>query len=196
MEELHCKCIMRRLNNKGQTGGLVSGLIFGIASLVIGIIIAFVVVTTLSDAGLLTAGRTTDSFINETGWINATATAYTLDGAAGTLFAPGTFVISVATNATSGVVIPAANYTVSARGVVTNVTGDFNFVNFTYTHQNLTVTEISEAALSDNFSKGVDNISAKIPTVLLIAAIILILGILAILVGVWARMRLGGSAEL
>ena len=42
-------------NKKGQTGGLITGLVFGVASLVIGVIIAFVIVSTLTGAGLLTA---------------------------------------------------------------------------------------------------------------------------------------------
>ena len=43
-------------SKKAQTGGLITGLVFGIASLVIGVIIAFVIVSTLTGAGLLTAG--------------------------------------------------------------------------------------------------------------------------------------------
>jgi len=47
--------------------------------------------------------------------------------------------------------------------------------------------------LVGNFTQGVDNVSSKIPTVLLVAAIVLILGVLAVLVGVWQRMRMGGT---
>jgi len=74
---------------KGQTGGLITGLIFGIASLVIGVIIAFVIVSTLTGSNLLTSGSAED-----------------------------------------------------------NATGN----------------------LAANFTKGVDNVSSKIPTILLIAA--------------------------
>lgn len=102
-------------NKKGQTGGLITALVFGVASLVIGVIIAFVIVSTLTGAGLLTAGGTEDN-------------------------------------------------------TVTN--------------------------LSSNFSAGIDNVSSKIPTVLLVAAIVLILAVLAILVGVWQRMRMGGGSGL
>ena len=102
-------------NKKGQTGGLITGLVFGVASLVIGVIIAFVIVSTLTGANLLTAN-------------------------------------SEEANATD--------------------------------------------RLSANFSEGIDNVSDKIPTVLLVAAIVLILGVLAILVGVWQRMRMGGGTTL
>jgi len=97
-------------NKKGQTGGLITGLIFGIASLVIGVIIAFVIVNTLVDADLLT--------------------------------------------------------------------GDSN------TSANLMV---------GNFTEGVDNVSSKIPTILLVAAIVLILGVLVLLVATWQRMNIGGG---
>lgn len=100
------------MNKKGQTGGLISGLVFGIAGLVIGIIIAFVIISTLVNSNLLTAN--------------------------------------------------------SAEA---NSVGN----------------------LSTNFTSGVNNVSTKIPTVLLVAAIVLILGVLAVLVGVWQRMRMGGS---
>ena len=102
-------------NKRGQGGGLITGLVFGVASLVIGVIIAFVIVSTLTGAGLLTANS------NE------------------------------------------AN---------------------------------SSAALAANFTEGIDNVSSKIPTVLLVAAIVLILGVLAVLVGVWQRMRMGGGTSL
>ena len=100
------------MNKRAQAGGLITGLVFGVASLVIGVIIAFVIVSTLDDASLLTADTAED-------------------------------------NATE--------------------------------------------RLIGNFTEGVDNVSGKIPTVLLVAAIVLILGVLALLVGVWAKMRMGGG---
>jgi multisubunit Na+/H+ antiporter MnhC subunit len=102
-----------QMHKKAQTGGLITGLVFGVASLVIGVIIAFVIVSTLTGAGLLTTNSAED-------------------------------------NATD--------------------------------------------RLSGNFTNGVDQVSGKIPTVLLVAAIVLILGVLAVLVGVWQRMRMGGGS--
>jgi len=99
-------------NKKGQTGGLITGLVFGVASLVIGVIIAFVIVSTLTGANLLTAN-------------------------------------SAEKNATD--------------------------------------------RLATNFTAGVDNVSSKIPTVLLVAAIVLILGVLVLLVSTWQRMNIGGG---
>ena len=51
----------------------------------------------------------------------------------------------------------------------------------------------STQELIKNFTTGVDKVSAKIPTVLLIAAVVLILGILALLWGQYQRMRIGGG---
>jgi multisubunit Na+/H+ antiporter MnhC subunit len=47
--------------------------------------------------------------------------------------------------------------------------------------------------LTGNFSSGIDNVSGKIPTVLLVAAVVLIIGVLAVLVSVWQNMKMGGS---
>jgi len=105
---------MMKFDKKGQMGGgLITGLVFGVASLVIGVIIAFVIVSTLTGADLLTSGSAED-------------------------------------NATD--------------------------------------------RLAGNFTEGVDNVSSKIPTVLLVAAIVLILGVLALLVATWQRMRIGGGS--
>ena len=104
------------ISKKGQIeGGLITGLVFGVASLVIGVIIAYVIVSTLTGAGLLTNGSTEDN---------------------------------------------------------------------------------STDRMVDNFTAGINNVSSKLPTVLLVAAIVLILGVLAILVGVWQRMRMGGGTTL
>jgi hypothetical protein len=105
---------MLKLNSKkGQSAGLITGLVFGVASLVIGVIIAFVIVSTLTGANLLSANSAED-------------------------------------NATD--------------------------------------------RLAGNFTAGIDNVSSKIPTVLLVAAIVLILGVLVLLVATWQRMRIGGGS--
>ena len=103
---------MQKLNKKAQTGGLITGLVFGVASLVIGVIIAFVIVSTLTGANLLTSGSAEDN---------------------------------------------------------------------------------STDRLVSNFTAGVDNVSSKIPTVLLVAAVVLILGVLVLLVATWQRMNIGGG---
>ncbi len=191
------------MDKKGQTNGLVTGLIFGVASLVIGVIIAFVVVSTIADADLLTGGRDSATRTNESGG-HANITGYTLDAATLDNVRSDSFSVSEARNVTNSTgsadtsfVIPAANFTVSSGGVVTNATvQDYCCVNFTYSYENQSAEELSANRLRLNFSEGVDNVSDKIPTILLIAAVILIIGILTILVLVWQRMRLGGGSTL
>ena len=183
-------------NKKGQTGGLITGLIFGVASLVIGVIIAFVIVSTLSGAGLLTSTRTTGSVTNETGestvFINSTG--YQLAGL-DTNYVPGTITITGAFNHTDDTaIVVSGNITVSSTGVVTNASAlSWGNASLSYSSSIYSDEELSTDRLEANFTAGVDNVSSKIPTVLLVAAIVLILGVLALLVATWQRMRLSGG---
>jgi len=47
-----------------------------------------------------------------------------------------------------------------------------------------------------NFTAGIDNISAKIPTILLIAAVVLLFGVLVLLVSKSREMGIGGGTSL
>ena len=185
-------------NKKGQTAGLITGLVFGIASLVIGVIIAFVIVSTLIGAGLLDSGRTSSGVNNETSaWLNNSG--YQL--AEFKITNHINPVIVYLRNGSNGLV-PSITYSISSTGLLTNSTindtyiGNAKTMNVTYTYTVRTNEEVSANMLSTNFTKGVNNISSKIPTVLLVAAIVLILGVLAVLVGVWQRMRMGGGTSL
>lgn len=184
------------MNKKGQvSAGMVTGLVMGIAGLVIGVIVAFVIVSTLVDSDMLpsvtnTVTNESDAFVNTTG--------YTLAGAASTDDPRGYVMTAVWVNATDATtyLVPPANYTVSAAGILTNVTvippgANYGAANVSYTYITDGTEEASVDRMSTNFTKGIDEVSSKLPTVLLIAAIILILGILAVLVAVWQRMRLG-----
>ena len=177
------------MNKRGQTRGLVTGLIFGIVALVIAVIISFVIVSTLNNSDLLSTSRVTTTALNEVGWINTTT--YTLTNVnANTL----NFAITGAVNRTSGLTILAGNYSLSALGVVANAsTIAWNNVSFNYTYQTYLAEELAQNRMIGNFTSGVDNVSSKIPTALLVAAIVLILAILGVLVGVWSKMRMGGG---
>ena len=178
------------MNNKGQTGGLITGLVFGVASLVIAVIIAFVIVSTLTGADLLTDGRGSESVINESGWMNGTG--YTLTHYADGEAIKSTFTIVEVSNITGAYV--ATNYTLTG-GVLFNTTAFVvDVCNVSYTYDTYSDEETSQRALTNNFTLGVDNVSTKIPTVLLVAAIILILGVLVLLVGAWQRMNIGGGS--
>ena len=187
--------MVKQISKKGQmSGGLITGLIFGIASLVIGVIIAFVIVSTLTGANLLTSSRTTSTpVLNESG-ADINVTGYQL-AALDAQYVPGTITVTSVINNSDEAAIPAANYTVSSTGIITNATAKvYGDVRINYSSSVYSEEEQSTTLLSGNFTSGVDNVSAKIPTVLLVAAIVLILGVLALLVAAWQRMRIGGGS--
>jgi len=178
-------------NKQAQTTGLITGLIFGIASLVIGVIIAFVIVSTLSDADLLSGNRDSVTVSNESGWVNATT--YTLTNTTEDHVVPSSFsILGMAT--LEGLVINSANYTITNGVLVNSTFMEFTNASINYTYSLYNSEELSADDLSANFTKGVDNVSSKIPTILLIAAIVLILGVLVLLVGAWQKMRIGGGS--
>jgi len=177
------------MNKKGQTSaGLITGLVMGIAGLVIGVIVALVIVSTLTGSSLLPS--ISNSVVNESGgYINITG--FTLAGAAAS-GNPRSYSITTIHNNTDALVILSGNYTVSSVGVVTNATATtWADVNVTYTYVTDGIEEGSVDRMSANFTEGIDEVSSKLPTVLLIAAIVLILGILAVLVAVWWRIGSG-----
>ena len=189
------------MDKKGQTNaGLITSIVMGVAGLVIAVIIAFLIIGTLLDANLLTGQRITTTVANETiVWINTSG--YTLAGASQPyLVSFAVIEIWNVTEITGGggvytTVIPITNATISNAGVITNAsTYTYTNASVSYTYTQLALQERSANALSGNFTDGVGNVSEQIPTVLLIAAIVLILGILAILVGVWQKMRMGGGS--
>jgi len=174
--------------------GLVVAIVMGVAFLIIGTIIAFVIISTLDDASLLTSTRTSGSKTNETtAWINRTG--YQLKNLDAN-YIPGSITISQALNTTLAVpvIVPATNYSVSSTGLIYNATTlEYPSANFTYTYSIYSVEEQATTNMDANFSSGIDKVSAKVPTVFLVAAIVLILSTLAILVGLWKKMRMGGS---
>jgi len=207
------------MNKRGVTNGLIIGIVFGVASLVIGVVIALVITQTLNNANLLNAGRTSETVTNESQnvggvtqvvYVNQTNYSLTRAGTAIPNVVNGSYSVSIIwadTNQTNGTqsgilrlpsgfgtVVPAANYTVYDTGIIGNATvASAPNVSITYSYTNTSDEERATTLLSANFTDGIDRVSEKIPTVLLIAAVVLIIGILAVLIAVWQRMRLGGG---
>ncbi len=181
---------MGNLNKRGQlSGGLVTGLIIGLVGLIVAVIIGLTITSTLSNANLLSSGRLTTTTLNEAGWLNTTP--YTL---ATYNDLRTTFAIVQIGNATSGAVIGSGNYTLSSVGVLTNASAtNWGAVKINYTYQDYAPEELSTKIIQGNLTSGVNNVSSKIPTALLIASIVLILSILAVLVAVWQKIRVGGN---
>ncbi len=176
-----------------REGGLILGIVVGIAALVISVIIAFIIVSTIADVETDTASPI-GFFVVEgeaDAWLNDTP--YTL-GKAGEIGFTNPRITAMI-NTTSGLFIALANASVTDAGVLTNGTTLNNgyrdiTLNYTYSRKG---TSISAKDLRYNFTKGVDNISEKIPTILLIAAVVLVLGILALLWAQYQKMNIGGS---
>ncbi len=56
--------------------------------------------------------------------------------------------------------------------------------------------DVSADNMAANFTEGLDNVSEKIPTILLIAAVVLLFGVLVILVAKSREMGIGGGTSL
>ena len=175
-------------------GGMIGGLIMGIAGLVITIIVAFILVSNVAlvDDDINTAipgyvVNETSAFINDSG--------YSLVRASLTGFASP--VITAAFNSSDNTdIIILGNITVSSAGVIINASemlwGDV-IISYSYTS---TPTVASADDMISNFTSGIGNVSAKIPTVLLIAAVVLILGLLVLLWAQYQKMGVGSEAQL
>lgn len=180
------------MDKKGLSGGLVNALTIGTISLIVMIIIGLIVVVTISDANLLQDTREAYTVTNETGgYLNATG--YQLAGFDPITVVSGSPTITVAHN-TSGAVIPSANYTVNGTGFVTNATvSTVTSANYSYSYTQKSTEEITSTSLSGNLSSGINNISAKIPTIFSVAIIVLILTIISIVFVVWKRSGLSAG---
>jgi len=169
-----------------------SNLIYGIGGLLVLVILTFVVVSTVLDAELFERGTATtlnelDAFINETG--------YTVDEYSSTRHA---YTLTSIVNATSATPIVLANATIdSETGVILNATVlPFGNVTINYTYEAESNLEIAPADLSGNFTEGIDEVSEKIPTILLIAAVVLLFGVLILLIARSRQMGIDSGGSL
>jgi len=188
-----------------EGSGMILGLVVGIAGLIISVIIAFILVSTIADVEndiptLLSGYEVINETSNLAGQMaSLNDTEYLLGQAAQTGFAsPIITGLWNITTADAHVIIDIGNSSVSSTGVLTNGTtlsdGWYNVsVSYTYSREQSTITT---SDLRANFTKGIDNISGKIPTILLIAAVVLILGILVLLWQQYQKMNIGGGGSL
>ena len=183
-----------------------TALVMGIAGLIISIIIAFVFISTMTNADLIGNDNVyTSTVLNESVTFVATNTAQTLDAAAYADREAGASITCndltyIANQSITGASLALANITRTGCSVINasmlNAAGTGNngtvYVSYTYT-TTVAKTKNTVNNMSTNFSAGINNVSAKVPTVLLVGAIVLILAVLALLVGIWQKMRMGGS---
>jgi hypothetical protein len=171
---------MRNLIEKKKGAGIVSPLIFGVGSLIIGVVVLLVIVSTINNADLLESSSFTFVY-NESANLNSSAGEDILDQWSS--YSEDYEVLYV-TNRTGTETIAAANYTFNVlTGGITNAT-EFTRspVNVTYKFKKANTYEGTTIGISENFTAGIDNVSKQIPTILLIAAVVLLLGVLVFLV--------------
>ena len=172
--------------------GLVRGLVFGTGALILVTIVVLVVVSTIDNANLLEEGRVTTYVNDETGRVNETA--YTLAGAS-EHYVSGTFTIVALYDFENNVTISLANASTSTVGVVTNATADtYDWALINYTYTTMSNEEVTTDAMTSNYTSGIDNVSGKIPTVLLLGAIVLLFGVLVLLIRQYKQTGFGGEA--
>ncbi len=139
--------------------------------------------STLFDPQANTINNESGGFINDSG--------YTLSNSTEPGFASP--VIVSAFNAT-GLIIDAANYTVSSAGVVTNLTGEgglFNDVNFSYTFNSNTVAQILTESVGNNSLLAIETYSEQADTQLNTAGIAIVLLILIALFAIFWKFFIG-----
>ena len=176
-----------------KKGGIGYSTIAGVGGLILVTIIALVVVSTMMNANLLRATATTFTVTNEAGHIDSSA--YQLKNVARLNHTPT--IISAVNSSVGGLLIAAGNYTYSSTGAVTNsssVDTVWAAVNFNYTYIGATPYELSAYALTTNMTTGIsDGVASKVPTIMLIAAIVLLLGVIVLLVQQARNMGWGSS---
>lgn len=206
------------MDKKGASAGLVIGLVGGVAFLVVSLVIAFAVVGTLGGTGIIP--QTTYTVTNEsdlTGAIaSANQTGYSLNGT--TYIRPSGYKITSVwaeyyqSNGSSGyndigtfggynVSLAASNYSLNTNtsgNLSSGLPATYNFPNVSVSYTFIADGSLNIVAsnLTSNFSKGAEKVADKIPTVLLVGAIILILGIIAVLIAIFRKVRGGSSTEI
>ncbi len=184
-----------------ERGGLITGLVVGVAALVISVIIAFIIVSTIADVesdtasgiGIYTVNNETASATGVVASLNDTE--YTLADAGIGGFTNPTIIRLYNVSLGAIVEINIGNASVTGAGVLTNgtaISGGWQNISVSYSYQKK-LTEVSTRDLRYNFTAGIGNVSEQIPTILLIAAVVLILGILALLWNQYVGMRVGAE---
>lgn len=177
-----------------------TNLVAGVGGLIVVTLVIFVVVTTLLDANLFEDKVTNNVTINnEKGWGNSTG--YFLGGTLGDINSSrSSYNITAAANWSDGLQInnPITNFTVHSNGTVINASeaswGNVTF-NYSFTWTVSSDEQVVGDDMSLNFTEGVQNVSEKIPTILLIAAVVLLFGVIVLLVRQSNAMGVGTGAS-
>jgi len=166
---------------KDKRGQLITGLVSGIVGLIILVIISFLIVDTMNTS--ITYLPSSVSVTNE-----SLTTVYETGEYLATAYESPTCTVTQCVNGSNGYLIPSANWTATNCLVAYTGTGEDEIgVNNTdwkcdYSATYSSFMTVTTDSFISNYTKGVDNVSSKIPTVLLVAAVVLLFGAIVLLV--------------
>jgi hypothetical protein len=172
-----------------EAKGFTTGLVIGIIGLVILVIISLVVVSTISKANLVQSPALTQTNQNATiagfGGICINTSGLT-DPCGKLTLCDGRnrdfTIIRIDNESAVGMTI--TNYTfnpVTCRFVNTTKTS-YTSTNVTFTYRATSDFEASSTGLAENLTDGMSNVAEKVPTILLIASVVLLLSVLIFLI--------------
>jgi hypothetical protein len=197
-------------DKKGLDFNLASGIVFGVVSFTIIVIIGLMILgttTEISSGERLSFTYTNQSdntgnivYVNETGYtltgVNSTTADYTIVAiwgsynqlnATGTTYAPG--------SAGYNVSIALANATTDSSGILTNATLNvYPNVSLTYSYTDQGSQEYLESNLKSNVTSGLNTVVAKFPTIFTIIAIAIVLSVIAFLVIIVRKIGFSGMS--
>lgn len=187
VEEVHCKLEMDSIMPKNKKGGVVTNVVFGVGSLILAVIVILMITQTLSNASLISDDSTnTYTIVNETITFPSDNAVQSLSVSSLLYVSCGT-PTSVTNQTATGELLTVGNFTIAgctitnATALSTAVGNGTVFVSYPYTITE-TYSKDSVTNLTSNFTSGIDNISEKIPTILLIVAVVILFGALVLLI--------------
>lgn len=185
---------------------MVSTTIFGVGGLIIGVIIVLVLTSVIGNAGLVGNDNVnTYSTINESVTFTATNAVQTLDVASldthtntitcGALTYVANQTITGASIATSKITLDSTACSVINASSMSGAGWGGNgtvYLSYPYTVTD-TFSSTVVTSMRGNLTDGVGNVSSKIPTILLIVAVVFLFGALVLLFKYAQNMGIGGG---
>ena len=190
---------LAKISNK--KGGIVTGTIWGIGGLILAVILILVVTSTIKNANVIGNDQVnTFTIINESKTFSG-AGIMTLANTPATQSFYTSFNATRLMNGTVGLtldnktLVEGVDYQIFAsNGTIGNKTTQRDGARVTYIWVK-TETQSQNVVnnFSSNFTTGIDNVSSKIPTILLIVAVVFLFGALILLFKYAQGMGIGGG---
>ena len=166
--------------------------------MIVGVVVILVITSTLLTSDLFVSDSSTITVTNESiTWVNDTG--FTLSGYNSTWTS---ITSTFAYNDSEDISFNIANITISSTGVVTNATllvwegNDSVDLSYTYLHTFDQTEKLTADNLEKNFTTGLTEVGNKIPTILLIVAVVFLFGALVLLIRKAQEMGIDNSGSL